>query len=293
MSTNRFIQYLQFEKRYAQHTLTAYRSDLNTFQNFIKETYDLEDLKQVSPAMVRSWIVTLMDRDYTPVSVNRKISTLKAYYKYLLQEHAVAVNPMDEIHTIKKGSKLPSYVESDKLNLWLDRTGDIANFEEIRDRMVILTLYSTGMRLSELLSLNQDSFQLENNMVKVRGKRNKERIIPFTDELKQEIESYLNLKKRVLPDAEDAFIVTDKGKRAYPKFIYRIVHRLLTGLSSAQKSPHVLRHSFATHLLNNGADLNSIKELMGHANLAATQVYTHTTIEQLKSIYKRAHPRAK
>lgn len=293
MSTDRFIQYLKFEKRYAQHTLTAYRSDLNVFKFFLLETYDISSLNDADATLVRSWIVSLMDDGFTPVTVNRKISTLKAYYKFLLQQKEIDTNPMEEVHTIKKGSKLPSYIESDKINTWLDREADFSDFQTVRNRMVVLTLYSTGMRLSELISLNEESFQLDNGVVKVMGKRNKERIIPFGKELKQEIEFYLYLKSKAFQASSSAFIITDKGKRAYSKFIYKIVNDSLATLSSGKKSPHVLRHSFATHLLNNGAELNSIKELLGHSSLAATQVYTHTTIEQLKSIYKQAHPRAK
>ncbi|MBN2638292.1 MAG: tyrosine-type recombinase/integrase [Bacteroidales bacterium] len=293
MSTDRFIRYLKFEKRYAQHTLTAYSSDLNSFRDFLKTSFELDDLNKVDSTMVRSWIVFLMDNKYTPVSVNRKMSTLKAYFKFLLQHKLISINPMEEVHTVKKGIKLPTYVESDKINTWLDMSADLSDFANVRDRVVVLTLYSTGMRLSELISLNEESFQLESGIVKVRGKRNKERVIPFSDELKQELEFYFDLKSKTFKESPSAFIITDKGKRAYPKFIYNIVNESLATLSTGQKSPHVLRHSFATHLLNNGADLNSIKELLGHTSLAATQVYTHTTIEQLKSIYKQAHPRAK
>lgn len=292
MSIFRFIHYIQFEKRYAQHTLTAYKSDLNVFRNFMVEQYQLEDLKLVSPAMIRTWIVSLMDQKYQPLSVNRKISTLKAYYKYLLREREIETNPMEHIHMIKKGQKLPHYIESDKINPWLDQTSQPDNFIDCRNRIVVLTLYYTGIRLSELISIKDTSFQMDQQILKVRGKRNKERLIPFADELKEEVKKYVALKEKTFETCDDAFIVTNKGKRAYPKFIYRIVHQSLSGLTSSQKSPHVLRHSFATHLLNNGAELNSIKELLGHASLAATQVYTHTTIEQLKSIYNRAHPRA-
>jgi integrase/recombinase XerC len=234
-----------------------------------------------------------MDEKFTPKSINRKISTLKAFYKYLLRENLVTKNPVENVHTLKQGQHLPTYVEKEKINTWLDKETKPEDFPFVRDRLVILVLYSTGIRLSELLGLTRASFNFSENTLKVKGKRNKERLIPFSIELRAEILNYLELKQKTFSNPDEAFIVTNKGAAAYPKFIYRMVNRALTGLSSSVKSPHVLRHTFATHMLNNGAGLNSIKELLGHASLSATQIYTHTTIEQLKSIYTEAHPRAK
>ncbi len=293
MITGQFIQHLQYEKRYSPHTVKAYQNDLRSFQQYLSENFDITDLKEVRSEMIRSWIVTLMDEKLTPKSINRKISTLKAFYKYLLRENLVTKNPVENIHTLKQGQHLPTYVEKEKINTWLDDETRPEEFSYVRDRLVILVLYSTGIRLSELLGLTHASFNFSENTLKVKGKRNKERIIPFSIELRAEILNYLELKQKTFSHPEEAFIVTNKGAAAYPKFIYRLVNQALTGLSSSVKSPHVLRHTFATHMLNNGAGLNSIKELLGHASLSATQIYTHTTIEQLKSIYSQAHPRAK
>jgi len=292
MSKGQFISYLQYEKRYSPHTLKAYQSDLCSFQDFLKENYEISDLKDVSSEMIRTWIVMLMDQKFSPKSINRKISTLKAFYKYLLRENQIRRNPVENVHTLKQGQHLPNYIEKEKMNKWLDKEFQREDFPYVRDRLVILILYSTGIRLSELLSLTVESFNFSENTLKVKGKRNKERIIPFPIELGDEILNYLRLKQKTFSNPDHALIVTNKGVAAYPKFIYRLVKRALTGLSSSTKSPHVLRHTFATHMLNNGADLNSIKELLGHASLSATQIYTHTTIEQLKSIYSQAHPRA-
>ncbi len=293
MSTGQFISYLQYEKRYSTHTVKAYQNDLCSFQKFLEENYEISDLKDARSEMIRTWIVMMMDQKLSPKSINRKISTLKAFYKYLLRENLIGKNPVENVHTLKQGQHLPNYVEKEKMNNWLDKEFESEDFPNVRDRLVILILYSTGIRLSELLGLTPASFNFSENTLKVKGKRNKERIIPFSIELGSEILKYLELKQKTFSNADEALIVTNKGVAAYPKFIYRLVNRLLTGLSSSTKSPHILRHTFATHMLNNGADLNSIKELLGHASLSATQIYTHTTIEQLKSIYTEAHPRAK
>lgn len=293
MCTGRFLNYLQFEKRYSPHTIKAYQNDLSAFQNYLQENYDVSDLKDIRPEMIRSWIVIMMDQKLSPKSINRKISTLKALYKYLLQGNLITKNPVENVHTLKQGHHLPTYVEKDKINGWLDgEEKKQDDFAVIRDRLVVLIFYSTGIRLSELLSLTPASFDFSENTLKVLGKRNKERIIPLSIELKEAILNYLELKQNTFSSPDNALIVTNKGAAAYPKFIYRVVNKALAGLSTSVKSPHVLRHTFATHMLNNGAGLNSIKELLGHANLSATQIYTHTTIEQLKSIYSQAHPRA-
>ncbi len=292
MSTGQFIHHLQYEKRYSTHTVKAYQNDLRSFREYLQENYEVSDLKDVRPEMIRSWIVTMMDQKFNPKSINRKISTLKAFYKYLLRENLIKKNPVENVHTLKQGQHLPTYVEKEKINQWLDEEAKTEDFPFVRDRLVVLILYSTGIRLSELLGLNQASFNFSENTLKVKGKRNKERIIPFSIEMKDEVLMYLELKQKAFTDPDKALIVTNKGAAAYPKFIYRLVNKALSGLSSSAKSPHVLRHTFATHMLNNGAGLNSIKELLGHASLSATQIYTHTTIEQLKSIYSQAHPRA-
>jgi len=293
MSTTRFLNYLQFERRYSPHTLLAYQNDLKSFVSYLEETYGLSVPDEATAEMIRSWIVALMDYGLKARSINRKISTLKAFYNYLLREGGIEVSPVRQIHTLKQAQRLPAYVDMDDMKKLLGDTPAEDAFADWRDRMVLMILYATGIRLSELLSRRSGSFDFSDNTLKVLGKRNKERIIPFSYQMKEELQNYLRLKQKTFPQQDgDWVIVTDKGGKAYPKFIYRTVNHALAGVNSAKKSPHVLRHTFATHLLNNGASLNAIKDLLGHANLSATQIYTHTTIEQLKSIYTQAHPRA-
>lgn len=242
--------------------------------------------------MIRSWIVSLMDQRLSPASINRKISALKAYYRFLLKSGIIAVNPVQNIHSLKKGKPLPVFVDEDKMHALLNKVYPGEDFATIRNRMVVWLLYGTGIRLNELLLLNTSDIDFDGNRLKVTGKRNKERIIPFSPQLAAAMKEYLRAKETITTNTH-RFIVTDKGAKAYPKLIYRIVHAALQGYTPDRKSPHVLRHTFATHLLNHGASLNAIKELLGHADLSTTQIYTHTSIEQLKSIYSQAHPRAR
>ena len=292
MSVNQFIRYLKTEKRSSSHTILAYQKDLNSFSAFLKELYELENPGYADMDMIRSWIVHLMDKKFSPGSINRKISSLKAYYKYLLKLGVIQKNPMQNIHSLKQGKPLPVYVDQDKMHTLLSEMLPGDDFEALRNRMVILILYATGIRLNELITLKIVSIDFAGNRLKVLGKRNKERIIPFSEKMRDEMQAYLKVKEEKFPMAGDWLIVTNKGAKAYPKLIYRIVHTALTGYTATRKSPHVLRHTFATHLLNNGASLNAIKDMLGHAGLSATQIYTHTSIEQLKSIYSQAHPRA-
>ncbi len=292
MSVNQFIRYLQTEKRSSPHTILAYQKDLNSFCAFLKELYELENPGYAEMEMIRSWVVQLMDKKFSPGSINRKISSLKAYYKYLLKLGIIQKNPMQNIHSLKQGKPLPVYVDQDKMHTLLSDMLPGDDFAALRNRMVILILYATGIRLNELITLEIASIDFPGNRLKVLGKRNKERIIPFSEKMRDEIQAYLKVKEEKFPMTGDWLIVTNKGAKAYPKLIYRIVHAALTGYTATRKSPHVLRHTFATHLLNNGASLNAIKDMLGHADLSATQIYTHTSIEQLKSIYSQAHPRA-
>ncbi len=292
MSVSQFIRYLQTEKRNSRHTLLAYQKDIETFCDFLQKQYELDSPEEANMEMIRSWIAALMDRKLSPASINRKISSLKAYYKFLLRNGVIGHNPTQNIHNLKKGKPLPVYVDESKMYTLLYNLVPEQDFSGIRDRMVILLLYATGMRLSELIGLKTTDINLPENRLKVRGKRNKERIIPFSKQMADEMQHYLKAKEKAFPGGETWFIVTNKGTQAYPKLIYRIVHAALSGYTTDRKSPHVLRHTFATHLLNKGASLNAIKELLGHADLSATQIYTHTSIEQLKSIYSHAHPRA-
>jgi len=243
---------------------------------------------------IRSWIVYLMEKNITPRSVNRKITTLKSYYKYLMRQQIIPNNPMDKILPPKSGKRLPGFVEQEKMDILLNNVDFGEDFKGVRNRLLIDVLYITGMRLSELINLTHRSIQLNDQSIKVLGKRNKERIIPFNPAYVQIFRDYIELKGKTFPHpGHDYFFVTDKGKPLYEKFVYRIVNKYLRFVTTMEKrSPHILRHTFATHMLNRGADLNAIKEILGHSNLSATQIYTHTTFEKLKTIYKQAHPRA-
>ena len=308
MEQERFIDYIQFEKRYSPHTVTAYRIDLEQFYAYLDRQYEIHEIGNVNHAMIRSWLVTLMEENITPRSIIRKITTLKSFYKFLLKEGLVTVNPMKRIISPKTSKRLPVFVEKEKMETLMEGGELIHDFPGFRDRLVLELFYSTGMRLSELVNLKETDVDFHHSTMKVIGKRNKERLIPFSNKLAGAVKKYLELKKAYLftlnkdPDKETLcvngystlpLLVTDKGTPVYPKFIYRIVTRSLMAVTTLEKrSPHVLRHTFATHLLNNGAELNAVKELLGHANLSATQVYTHNTIEKLKKVYKQAHPKA-
>jgi integrase/recombinase XerC len=304
MFSERFIRYIKFEKRYSPHTVSAYQSDLEQFFTFLNNpgkqipapektiTHPL----QITHYHIRNWMVDLMNRDVIARSVNRKIATLRKYFKFLLQEGLIEVNPASKINTPKTPKHLPVIVEDIKLTQMLDESAVFSNdFKGLRDKLVVEMLFGTGMRLSELIGLKDTDINVYEGTVKVLGKRNKERIIPVNNELKLLIAEYQDLKKKQDFSGNNSvtLIVTDKGANAYAKLIYLIVQKYLSYISTQnKKSPHVLRHTFATSLLNRGADLNAIKELLGHANLSATQIYTHNSVERLKSIYKQAHPKA-
>ncbi|MEN0056447.1 MAG: tyrosine-type recombinase/integrase [Mucilaginibacter sp.] len=303
MFLERFIRYIQFEKRYSPHTVSAYQSDLDQFMRFLNGTENEATAQepaiihpnQISHHDIRNWMVDLMDQKLTARSVNRKMATLRKYFKFLLQEGVITENPTSKIRSQKTPKNLPVVVEEERLTQMLD-SGEIFtnDFTGQRDKLVVEMLFGTGMRLAELLGLKDQDINDYEGTLKVLGKRNKERIIPVNTELRILLGNYLELKKNQQFDNNSgALIVTSKGADAYPKLIYLIVQKYLSNISTQQKkSPHVLRHTFATTLLNNGADLNSIKELLGHANLSATQIYTHNSVERLKSIYKQAHPKA-
>lgn len=290
-----FIQYLKFEKRYSAHTITAYSNDLQQFQDFLTKTYEGTDIKSPSHIYIRSWIASLMnDGNMTGRSINRKISSLKTFYKFLKKQGYISKNPMQKIVSPKVSKKLPVFVEERNIQKLFSSIEFSDDFDGARARLILAILYSTGMRLSELINLRVRDIQLYDLTIKVLGKGNKERIIPIDFGLADEIRHYLKFRNDLLPDnREDYILLTDKGKKLYAKFVYNLVNRYLGIITTVdKKSPHTLRHTFATHLLNNGAELNAIKELLGHANLSATQVYTHNTIEKLKDIYKQAHPKA-
>ena len=292
MELNSFLQYIKYEKRFSSHTVVAYENDLLQFSAFLKSIYDTNDPSAITHSMVRSWIVDLMEKEISPRSINRKLTAVKTFYKFLQRQGKVKSNPMTKVVSPKTSKRLPVFIDESKMSLLFNESNFGEGFEAIRDRLMLEIFYATGMRLAELIGLEDSSIDTYECQVKVFGKRNKERIIPFTKKLKALIELYLEARKDIMSKAP-AFFVTNKGRRLYPKFIYRIVTtRLGTVTTLHKKSPHILRHTFATHMLNNGADINSVKELLGHANLSATQIYTHNTIEKLKQVYKQAHPRA-
>lgn len=291
----KFLLYLQYEKRYSQHTITAYGNDLKQFFDFIAATYQVNNPSEITHFYIRSWVVSLLEQKLDARSVNRKISSLKTLYKFFLREKTVAHNPMLKITAPKVSKKLPVFVDRSKMDMLLDGVPFDDGFPGVRDKLIINMFYQTGMRLSELINLTDKDIDLYNLTIKVLGKRNKERIIPIIPELKNEIVNYLNERKAYLSSGQAtlSFFIKNDGNKLYPKFVYKVVNIMLRAVTTnTKRSPHVLRHSFATEMLNSGAEINAIKEILGHSNLAATQVYTHNTIDKLKNIYKQAHPKA-
>jgi integrase/recombinase XerC len=296
MFLERFIQYITHEKRYSAHTVIAYKNDLEQFVAFLnQDTEEIPALSEITHHHIRQWIVSLMDDDRSARTVNRKIATLRKYFKFLVQEKLIEANPASRVQTPKIAKQLPVVVEDEKLSKMLDGEDIFTpDFKGMRDKLVIELLFGTGIRLAELLGIKETDYDAYEGTVKVLGKRNKERIVPVNTQLKLLIADYLVLKKsEIFNNKSLTLVVTNTGADAYPKLIYLIVRKYLSGISTQdKKSPHVLRHTFATTLLNKGADLNAIKELLGHASLGATQIYTHNSVERLKSIYKLAHPKA-
>ena len=292
MVVQSFLQYIRFEKRFSANTVLAYENDLKQFFEFQKKLYEVEAPGDINQSMVRSWMVSMMENGVGARSVNRKITSLKTFYKFLLRRGDVKTNPLLKVISPKVSKRLPVFVDEAKMKLLFTEVNFGDGFDAIRDRLILELLYATGMRRAELIGLTDERIDLYQCQVKVLGKRNKERIIPFTSKLKDLIEEYLIARKEIAP-FPDSFFVSSKGVSMYPKMVYRIVTERLSAVTTLdKKSPHILRHTFATHMLNHGADINSVKELLGHANLSATQVYTHNTIEKLKEVYKQAHPRA-
>ncbi|MCE2495775.1 MAG: tyrosine-type recombinase/integrase [Flavobacteriales bacterium] len=293
MNEASFFDHLSHERRYSEHTLRAYRTDLDQFKEFLLAVYENEDLMDVRGPMVRSWIVSLMNENYEPRSVQRKATSLKTFYKFLLHEGVIDKNPTAQLQTPKVRKRLPVVVPEEDLGALLDQRFFEDGYEGVRDRLIVMLLYHTGMRRAELIGLLERDVDLGRGQLKVLGKRNKERMIPIQTELAKAIEDYQREKEGLHRAVEaEELLLTQKGKKLYPKLVYRVVNRYLSYVSSVEKkSPHVLRHSFATHLLNAGAELSAIKELLGHANLSATQVYTHHSVEHLKKVYNQAHPR--
>ena len=283
-----FLNFIKTEKRLSSHTIKSYSSDLKQFSKFLSKECNINsDINQVTFQTIRSWIVCLLENNINPRSVNRKISVLKSYYKFLLQEGYVSYNPMIKIISPKTSKRLPSFVDKDDIQNLLDKVKFENNYIGHRDRLIIEFFYVTGIRLSELINIKISDIDFNNNYIKVLGKRNKERLIPLSNNMTNKLKNYVN------ENDISEYLFNNKGKKMYSKLVYRLVKKHLNLVSSIDnKGPHVLRHTFATHMLNNGADINAIKELLGHSNLNATQVYTHNSIEKLKSVYNQAHPRA-
>jgi integrase/recombinase XerC len=296
-----FIAYLKNEKRYPDNTSIAYKTDLIQFRDFLAVSHDNLPVEEANYQLVRGWIASLIEGKISPRSVNRKITTLRTFFGFLLKDGIIEINPMLKIQGPKTNKRLPVFVEEKQMENLLNREPfeeqEDGSFEAMLVRLIVEMFYGTGMRLAELIDLEQNDVDLAKGTVKVLGKRNKERIIPINDKLKNLVEKFMALKaaENVPNGSEKTVFLFQKadGKKLSRKFVYgRINHYLSLVTTINKKSPHVLRHTFATHLLNNGADLNAIKELLGHANLSATQIYTHNTVEKLKSIHHKAHPRA-
>jgi integrase/recombinase XerC len=288
-----FLNFLKYEKRYSEHTVTAYEKDLDQFILFGSEMVEDFCLVKADHHLIRQWVISLMDQGMTVVSVKRKISTLRSLYKYLLREGLMEKNPTELVVVPKTGKKLPHFVQEEEMNKLMDTSFFTSDFSGLRDKAVVSLFYGTGMRLAELKGIRMKDLQMNEKVVKVLGKRNKERLIPYPSEISSDLNNYIRIRNELFGDSISYLFLTDKGEQAYDKLLYRIVRKYLGLVTPMEKrSPHILRHSYATHLLNRGADLNAIKELLGHASLAATQVYTHTSFEKLKKIYNQAHPRA-
>jgi integrase/recombinase XerC len=288
-----FLDYLRLERNYSERTIVAYGRDLEEFEEYFKKTDAELDFRKIHSDNVRNWMVRLMDDGRSETSVNRKLSSLRSFYRFLLKRKELAVNPMQKVVGPKKKKPLPSFVKEKDMDRLLDEVSFGEGFEGCRDRLILEMFYATGIRLSELIGLDDADVDLSARLIKVTGKRNKQRLIPFGNELVEDLSLYIKVRNEELPQRTEAFFVLKDGRRMYPMSVYRIVKRNLSKVVSLKKrSPHVLRHTFATAMLNDNAELGAVKELLGHASLVTTEVYTHTTFEELKKVYEQAHPRA-
>lgn len=291
---NDFLQYLQYEKNYSSHTVLSYRNDMRQFVDFLGKNAELFDITKAGAEEIRGWIMHLSDSGVTARTIARKVSTLKSFWKFLLLRKAVEVNPTLKVILPKTKKPLPVFFKHREIVEALDTTFQPNDFERIRNLLIIELFYMTGIRLSELLAIRDTDIDTVSGEVKVTGKRNKQRILPVDTGFCERLKAYQALRNEVVEELSGYCFVRTNGKKMYPKLVYNIVHSIMSQVSTLSKlSPHVLRHSFATGMLNNGADINALKELLGHSSLAATQVYTHTGFGELYTIYKQAHPRAK
>ena len=288
-----FKDYLQLEKKYSPHTVNAYLTDINSFESFNKNQFNDENIDQANYSQIRSWIVSLVDNNRSNVSVNRKMASLKAFYKFLLKTKQIEVSPLLKHKALKTPKTLQIPFSEKEVVDVLSQIQNPIGFEEIRDKLIIDLFYTTGIRRTELIHLKTGNVNTSNNTIKVLGKRNKERILPLLPIVSEQLILYANERTRleIITD-NDFFFLTKKGLKLNDSFVYRLINTYFSTVSEkVKKSPHILRHTFATHLLNNGADLNSVKELLGHSSLASTQIYTHSSLSELKKVYEEAHPR--
>ena len=288
-----FLEYLRLERNYSEKTVVSYGIDLREFEGYFKKADAEIDFTTVDADVVRNWVMHLMDEGRAATSVNRKLSTLRSFYRFLLKKKVMTVNPMTKVVGPKKKKPLPSFVREKDMDRLLDDLTFGEGYEGCRDRMILEMFYAAGMRLSELIGLDDVDVDFSAKLIKVTGKRNKQRLIPFANELEHDLRVYIKVRDEALPNGSDAFFVRKDGKRMYPMQVYRLVKRNLSKVVTLKKrSPHVLRHTFATAMLNDCAELRAVKELLGHESLTTTEVYTHTTFEELKKVYELAHPRA-
>ncbi len=289
-----FLDYLTFQKRYSKHTITSYKNDLTGFFDFVFLEYKISEINEITASIVRTWLASLKENKASSKTINRKISSLKSFFKYQLKLNKIIISPVATVSSLKVSRRLPSFIEQKDIETLLTHDYFEEDFEGKTNSLIFELLYQTGIRRSELINLKEKDIDKNSGTIKVLGKGNKERIIPVNNSLLKIIDEYITEKENEFPEmSADLLLVSKKGKALNPKYVYNIVRNNLAEVSTNQrKSPHVLRHSFATHLTNNGAQINAIKELLGHSSLAATQIYTHNTIEKLKEVHKQAHPKS-
>lgn len=291
--TDSFLDYLLHERNYSKGTVEYYRADILELQRFGEEMLGDLTPSDVDAELVREWIASLMDKGLASNTINRKLSSVRTYYKFLLRRGKVAVDPLRKVTGPKKKKPLPVFLREGEMNRLLDDMDFGEGFEGCRDHMIIEMFYATGMRLSELIGLDNKDVDFSASLLKVTGKRNKQRLIPFGDELQELMLEYINVRNETIPERSEAFFIRENGERLYKNLVYNLVKRNLSKVATLKKkSPHVLRHTFATTMLNNEAELGAVKELLGHESIATTEIYAHATFEELKKVYKQAHPRA-
>ncbi|MGY8909812.1 MAG: tyrosine-type recombinase/integrase [Flavobacteriales bacterium] len=289
---NSFLEYISLEKKYSVNTITAYKNDLISFRDFLLLEYNQDNLLEIHYPQIRNWIVSLVDAGISNRTINRKVSSLKSFYKYLQKNEQIVINPLNKHKALKIAKKVQIPFTAKEINSVIENIGKEDNFTSIRNKLIVELFYSTGIRRTELINIKENNISFSNGTIKVLGKRNKERFVPLLKSVSVTLKSYLEVKKKYTQNLEELFI-TENGNKIYETLVYRIINSYFSQVSSkVKKSPHILRHSFATHLLNEGANLNSVKELLGHSSLASTQVYTHNSLDALKKVYNQAHPRS-